>query len=739
MKRLLKLSLPLLLAAASSVTAALTALPVKVMVQSGLPAEIVPLYKGIDNSCTEIVPATVLAPVHGTVTVIPARSWHWHISGDSTYSIGSPARDTTVKKWRKVPVAWLRYVPAAGFTGVDSFTYTVNGGTGASDAATCVVRVHPQEPGNMTALLIVNGNIQSAVATEVNRLKADMEASGYRVKIKSYPNALIGADMFAETAGRKLWDTLRAEYDDPSQTVAGAILIGRLPTFRVGNMSCDEAFWNMSVWLGDYLRDSMHFATRDTMFYHSGYGKNIPDNGGYTDFDRNYNLNGVVRRGLIGNGLRHIWVARMFGQNNFGTNNLAFGDEATLLKRMLNANHDYRSGASRLPNRAGFYNDPSKIGSKYLVADRLLELWPSFRIVPVPLSQADLLKPYANEGGAIWDMNSHGNVDRISTAAQSPAGSYHHVRSDTVMNHPFQFRFATLSACHISDVGQVLNRHFYTRGGGAVFGLGSTNYVANSGYHNLANTLAPNTLLRDRLKAGDPWGRAWINSGMGLVTHVFYGDPSLKASSPWPSNELPVLGNVTASSLGSGRMRITVQASDPDAGDSVALYEYWINRKYALGSGVPDTAGSRLGVLDFRFDSVSTVRVEVVDRFMARVMCEFTVVPDSGIRVVRNPGSAPEQARVRAVATPFSIAPSPFNLSATVRYGLEKAGPVEIRVLDLRGRTVALLKRGPEAAGSHVVRWDARNESGRSVGAGVYIIDLRISGNRVLRQITHLK
>lgn len=699
--------------------AGLTALPIKVMVQTGLVAEFAPLYKGATSASTAMVPEAVTQPLHGTLELLPGRSFHW-------------INNAT---WSARRVTWFRYVPSAAFTGLDSFTYRVNDGIAASNTEKCVIRVHPQEPGQMTVLLVVNSAILPSVSVEVSRLKADLESAGYQAKIKSYPDAAVTANLFNEASARMLWDTLRAEYDNPTQAVAGAMLIGRLPAYRPA-VSQDESYWNMSLWTGDYIRDSMFYATRDSMLHYT-WNTLTPDNTGYLDYDRNYDYDGIIHRGLIGHSLRHIWVSRFYALNSYGNGVLPYGDEATLLKRMLDANHDYRTGASRLPPTAWFFNDISKVGSKYMIADSLRALWPAVAKISSPLSVTDLIKPFGNNGGAIWDFNGHGNTNRMTTGV--PGGGYNSILLDTVMNHPFQCRYVTPSACHIADPGQVFNRLFYTRGGGAVFGVGATSYVPASGYHNLGNAYPPNTRMRARLAAGDSWGRAWINSGMGLVSQIFYGDPSLKAASPWPSNELPRIDAINSAVLGSGRMRIMVSASDPDTGSRERLFEYWINRKYASGAGVPDTAAVGLSQLDFRFDSVTTVRVEVADCYKARWMSEFTVVPDSGIRIIRNLSLAADGRNERIEPCALTVGPNPFRPAISVRMALEKAGMVRFAVYDASGRLVQVLADGYRPAGELSLSWNGKNQRGRGVAAGFYMLRAEAAGRKWVRNLTLLK
>ncbi len=47
-----------------------------------------------------------------------------------------------------------------------------------------------------------------------------------------------------------------------------------------------------------------------------------------------------------------------------------------------------------------------------------------------------------------------------------------------------------------------------------------------------------------------------------------------------------------------------------------------------------------------------------------------------------------------------------------------------LRIFDVDGRLVRTLQRGFYAAGEHDVTWDAYNDEGRRVGAGVYFCRL---------------
>ncbi len=69
--------------------------------------------------------------------------------------------------------------------------------------------------------------------------------------------------------------------------------------------------------------------------------------------------------------------------------------------------------------------------------------------------------------------------------------------------------------------------------------------------------------------------------------------------------------------------------------------------------------------------------------------------------------------------------PNPFRGPVRMDYTLPRRGPVRLAVLDVRGRTVAVLEEGVREAGPHTVRWDGRDGNGRPVSPGVYFGVLR--------------
>ncbi|MCP4570977.1 MAG: T9SS type A sorting domain-containing protein [bacterium] len=83
--------------------------------------------------------------------------------------------------------------------------------------------------------------------------------------------------------------------------------------------------------------------------------------------------------------------------------------------------------------------------------------------------------------------------------------------------------------------------------------------------------------------------------------------------------------------------------------------------------------------------------------------------------------------------------PNPFNPSTTVRFNLARDGATRLVVFDLAGRRVATLLDEHRTAGEHEATWTGRNDLGRQVGAGMYLLRLESGGGTATRKITMVK
>ena len=66
--------------------------------------------------------------------------------------------------------------------------------------------------------------------------------------------------------------------------------------------------------------------------------------------------------------------------------------------------------------------------------------------------------------------------------------------------------------------------------------------------------------------------------------------------------------------------------------------------------------------------------------------------------------------------------PNPFNPHCTVRYALVSPGWVRLSVHDIRGRRVCDLVDGHREAGLSEAVWKGRDDRGRRVASGIYIL-----------------
>jgi hypothetical protein len=76
----------------------------------------------------------------------------------------------------------------------------------------------------------------------------------------------------------------------------------------------------------------------------------------------------------------------------------------------------------------------------------------------------------------------------------------------------------------------------------------------------------------------------------------------------------------------------------------------------------------------------------------------------------------------------LTAVPNPFNPRTVLRARLDEASSVVVAIFDSRGRRVTELFRGELPAGTHELRWDGRDDSGRAVATGTYLACLAATG-----------
>ena len=83
--------------------------------------------------------------------------------------------------------------------------------------------------------------------------------------------------------------------------------------------------------------------------------------------------------------------------------------------------------------------------------------------------------------------------------------------------------------------------------------------------------------------------------------------------------------------------------------------------------------------------------------------------------------------------------PNPFNPVTNIQYMLPKTSDVEMIIYDLRGNAIRTLVSGTQSAGYKTVVWDAKDDAGIPVSAGMYIYQLRSGSYLAIQKMVLLK
>ena len=184
---------------------------------------------------------------------------------------------------------------------------------------------------------------------------------------------------------------------------------------------------------------------------------------------------------------------------------------------------------------------------------------------------------------------------------------------------------------------------------------------------------------------------------------------------------------------------ISDRTSDPTRyvippGTELAAGGYLSIDEVALGFGFSSTGGEV--ILITAADSVTTMAFFPVgpqqpDRSYGRS-------PDGGgywdILSLPTPGG-PNAGIVAAPAIPSASAlhyrgawPNPFNPATRIHFTLDRATTLSVALFDVSGRQVRGLHAGRLPAGEHELRWDGRDDAGRPLASGLYLMSLESSG-----------
>jgi len=83
--------------------------------------------------------------------------------------------------------------------------------------------------------------------------------------------------------------------------------------------------------------------------------------------------------------------------------------------------------------------------------------------------------------------------------------------------------------------------------------------------------------------------------------------------------------------------------------------------------------------------------------------------------------------------------PNPFNPVTTLRYDLPEDALVNITIYDMMGRQVSKLVSSQQSAGYKSVQWNATNDAGSLVSAGLYLYMIQAGDFKQTKKMILLK
>ena len=84
-----------------------------------------------------------------------------------------------------------------------------------------------------------------------------------------------------------------------------------------------------------------------------------------------------------------------------------------------------------------------------------------------------------------------------------------------------------------------------------------------------------------------------------------------------------------------------------------------------------------------------------------------------------------DQSDVPVMFKLFPAYPNPFNPITTIRYSLSQSGLVNITIYDMMGKEIKTLVNSVQIIGDNTIQWNATNNSGQLVSAGIYLYQIR--------------
>ena len=83
--------------------------------------------------------------------------------------------------------------------------------------------------------------------------------------------------------------------------------------------------------------------------------------------------------------------------------------------------------------------------------------------------------------------------------------------------------------------------------------------------------------------------------------------------------------------------------------------------------------------------------------------------------------------------------PNPFTSETEIHFWLRKQSDVEIRIVDIMGRTIKTYIANQLNEGENVINWDGKDQQNITVGSGIYVVSIVSEGTSSTSKIVKLK
>ncbi|MFH0921564.1 MAG: FlgD immunoglobulin-like domain containing protein [Fibrobacterota bacterium] len=232
-------------------------------------------------------------------------------------------------------------------------------------------------------------------------------------------------------------------------------------------------------------------------------------------------------------------------------------------------------------------------------------------------------------------------------------------------------------------------------------------------YQGITWNVAGNPVLKVRERV--PGG---VSGGMGTLS-MYFDDAATSRSASLTLPPNGILHSVRVGNKG-GTGTVTIHSSNsgnPDASFSL-----------------PVVGQTEFIETNWQQPETGNVTITVVcSNGATNVLFDDMVYGDVDYNVRLNAGTLP------FLLSPLTASPNPFNPEIILRFGLDKKVPVTVKVFDIRGKRVRTLMEGEQKAGLHVLRWNGRDDVGRSLSSGVYMVRLVGKAREEVRRIQLIK